>query len=95
MQMIVAVLILPSLLVMSHTPFYLWLRIGGAIFAGVAAIAWIVERLFDIQTPVDAIVNSLAQYCLSAAFVLVAMSLAVRYLPEKNVVESRDLEMSA
>lgn len=95
MQMIVVVLILPSPLVMSRTPFYLWLRIGGAIFAGVASIAWIVERLFNTQTPVDAIVNSFAQQGLSAASVLLAMSLAFGYLPEKNVIKSRDLDMSA
>jgi hypothetical protein len=32
--------ILPSLLLMSHTPFYRWLRIAGASFAVAASIAW-------------------------------------------------------
>jgi HupE / UreJ protein len=85
MQMIVVALILPSLLLMSSTPFYRWLRVGGAIFAGAASIAWIVERLFVIQTPVDTVVNSIAQHDLAAAFVLLAISLTFKYLPEKSV----------
>ncbi len=95
MQMIVVALILPSLLLMCRTPFYRWLRIGGAIFAGAASIAWIVERLFSIQTPADAMVNSVARHGLSAASVLLAMSLAFRHLPKKNIVESRNADMSA
>ena len=85
MQMIVVALILPSLLLMSRMQLYRWLRIGGAIFAGAASIAWIIERLFGIQTPVDAIVNSVAQHGLLAAFVLFAFSVASKYLPKSNV----------
>ena len=93
--MIVVALILPSLLLMSRTPFYRWLRIGGAVFAGAASIAWIIEQLFSIQTPADAMVNSVARHGLSAASVLLAMSLAFRYLPKKSIVESRNADMSA
>ena len=83
MQMIVVALILPSLLLLSRTPFFRWLRIGGVIFPGAASIAWIAERLINIQTSVDAIVNSVARHGVMAASVLLAVSLACRHLPAK------------
>jgi hypothetical protein len=83
MQMIVVTLILPSLLLMSRTPYYRWLRIGGATFAGAASIAWIAERLLNIRTSIDAIVNSIARHGICTAAVLLVVSLACRYLPAK------------
>jgi hypothetical protein len=81
MQMIVVAAILPSLMLMSRTRAYPVLRIGGAVFAGVASLGWIVERLFDIETPVDVIVNGFARHAFWIAVTLFVVSLVSRLVP--------------
>jgi|GEM_PF-788395 hypothetical protein len=80
MQMLVVAIILPSLMLMSRTRAYPKVRIGGAIFAGVASIGWIAERLLGVKTPVDPIVNAFARHALWGAAVLFLLSLGCRYL---------------
>jgi pimeloyl-ACP methyl ester carboxylesterase len=81
MQMIVVVVTLPSLMLMSRTRMYPVLRIGGAAFAGAASMGWIVERLFNVETPVDMIVNAFARNALWIAVTLFLFSLACRFPP--------------
>jgi hypothetical protein len=76
MQMLVVAAVLPSLMLMSRTRAYPILRIGGAAFAGAASVGWIVERLLDVQTPVDTIVNAFARHALLIAVNLFLVSLA-------------------
>jgi hypothetical protein len=45
MQLFVIIVTVPWLIVLSDKPIYTWVRITGAIFAIVAAIAWTVERI--------------------------------------------------
>jgi HupE / UreJ protein len=46
MQLAVVALTMPSLIVLSQYPkIYDFIRIGGAVFAGIAAIAWVFERI--------------------------------------------------
>jgi hypothetical protein len=78
MQMLVVAAILPSLMLMSRTREYPILRIGGAAFAGAASLGWMVERLLDVQTPVDMIVNAFARHALLIAINLFLISLACR-----------------
>jgi len=59
-QLIVIAATLPSLLLLSRTPAYRLLRIGGALFAGLAALGWIAERLLVLETPVDRVVGAVA-----------------------------------
>jgi hypothetical protein len=80
MQMLVVAAILPSLMLMSRTRAYTILRIGGAVFAGFASAGWMVERLFDVATPVDTIVNAFARHSLLIAVNLLVVSLASRLL---------------
>ncbi len=80
MQMLVVAAILPSLLLLSRTKGYSWVRIGGAVFAGMASSGWIAERLFDVQTPADTLVNAIARHALPAAVGLLLVSLACWYL---------------
>ncbi|PRY30410.1 HupE/UreJ protein [Spirosoma oryzae] len=47
MQLLVILLTMPWLMLLSRTPTYTYVRNGGALLAGVAAIAWIVERLTE------------------------------------------------
>jgi hypothetical protein len=78
-QMIVVAVILPSLMLMSRTRVYPILRIGGAVFAGAASVGWIVERLLDVETPVDMIVNAFARHASWIAVTLFLISLACRF----------------
>lgn len=55
MQMLVVAAMLPSLMLMSRTRVYSVLRMGGAVFGGLASAGWMAERLFDVATPVDLI----------------------------------------
>lgn len=84
MQLLVVALILPSLLLMSRTTTYSKLRVGGAIFAGVAASAWIAERVFGVQTPVDKVVNGVARTDIWGAAALFALSLGATYAPTRR-----------
>jgi HupE / UreJ protein len=85
MQMLVVAAILPSLMLMSRTRGYLILRMGGAVFAGLASAGWIAERLFDVPTPVDLIVNAFARHALLIAVNLLVVSLACRLLLTSRV----------
>ncbi len=81
MQMLVIALVLPSLLMLSRTRAYPALaypafRIGGAAFACVASAMWIAERLLNTQTPIDAVVNAIAQRGIFCAALLFVASLA-------------------
>ena len=62
MQLAVVVAILPSFLILSRSRFYRYFRIGGAAFAALAAVTWIVQRVFETANPVDAWISSLATH---------------------------------
>lgn len=61
MQLFVIALIMPWLLLLSVTKVYIPVRIIGSLFAISASIGWILDRAFSISTPVDTVVNALAQ----------------------------------
>lgn len=87
MQIIVILLFMPWLLVLSGTKSYTPVRITGAFFAIAASIGWILERAFAVSTPVDAIVNLLAQnagWLVCALAVLSAGSLVLKKVRKKQ-----------
>jgi len=45
MQLLVIGLTIPWLILLSRTPVYNTVRVGGSVLAGVAALAWVVERI--------------------------------------------------
>ena len=55
---------------------YSILRVRGALFAGFARAGWIAERLLDVPTPVNVLVNSVAHHAIWIGAVLFLMSLA-------------------
>jgi HupE / UreJ protein len=75
MQLIVVCTILPSLILLSRTRAYSFLRIGGAVFAGSASLGWIGDRLFDLHNSVDAVVAVVAHYAAWIAGALFSISL--------------------
>jgi hypothetical protein len=74
MQLIVVGAILPSLLILSRTGAYSVFRWVGAVIAGLAALGWMLERSIGISTPVDLVVNQVAQRGAWVAVVLLAIS---------------------
>lgn len=85
MQMIVVAFILPSLMLTSRTRAYRILRIGGAILAGAASVGWIVERLLDVETPVDMIVNDFARHAIWIAVALFLFGIACVFPPPSRI----------
>jgi hypothetical protein len=79
MQLVVVAAILPSLILIGRTRAYPIVRIGGAVFAATAAVGWLVERLSGMETPVDKIVNGVAQQALWIAVAGFLASLAYRF----------------
>ncbi len=75
MQLAVVAAVIPWLLLLSRTRFYPPVRIAGAAFAGIAALAWIGERAFAWPNPVEGVVTALAQHAgwLVGALALLAL----------------------
>jgi hypothetical protein len=60
MQLFVIALTVPWLILLSRTPAYSGLRITGALLAGVAALAWMTERLLLKANPLTVLVEKIA-----------------------------------
>ena len=75
MQLMVIAATMPSLLLLSRTHAYSIVRIGGALFAGFASVGWIAERLLDVHTPVDLVVNGVLHHAVWVAACLFLISL--------------------
>ncbi len=88
MQLIVVAVTLPSLVLMSRTRGYPFLRIGGALFAGFASVGWIAERLLNVHSSVDVVVNSVAHHAVWIAGALFLTSLCCWWL--RNVLEQQN-----
>jgi len=82
MQLIVVAAAMPSLVIMSRTRAHPVLRIGGALFAGVASVGWIIERLLGLLSSVDVVVNRAAHYAVWIAGALFLISLSCWGLPK-------------
>jgi HupE / UreJ protein len=76
MQMVVVAAILPSLVLMSRTRAYPFLRTFGAVGAGAASVGWIAERIWGVQSPVDVVANGLMHHAAWIAAGLFLMSAA-------------------
>jgi hypothetical protein len=76
MQMVVVAATMPSLLLMSRTRAYPFLRIGGALFAVFASMGWIAERLLGVRSPVDVVVGAAAHHAVWIAVGLFLISLS-------------------
>lgn len=76
MQMVVVAVTMPSLLLMSRTRAYPVLRIGGALFAGVASLGWIAERLVGMHSSVDVVAGAIAHHAVWIAGSLFVISLS-------------------
>ncbi|HSC37988.1 MAG TPA: HupE/UreJ family protein [Chitinophagaceae bacterium] len=76
MQLFVIALVVPWLILLSHTPAYAWLRITGAVLAGIAALAWVSERVSGQANRITGAIQYAAPY-----FPWVIVTLAVVSFP--------------
>jgi hypothetical protein len=96
MQMFVVAAVLPSLLLMSRTRAYPLFRIVGAMCAGLASLAWVVQRLFNIETPIDRVANAFARHAPAVAITLFIIALASRLLlASPQLEQSAEMERTA
>jgi hypothetical protein len=87
MQLIVVAATMPSLLLLSRARAYSLLRVGGACFAGLAAMGWIAERLLGLHNSFDVIVGGLAHRAgWIAAALLIASLICWFYSEAKRTV---------
>ncbi|MBH9536149.1 HupE/UreJ family protein [Novosphingopyxis sp. YJ-S2-01] len=61
-QLGVVLAFLPALMIFARTRHYDWLRLGGAAFAGFAAICWMIERIFATENPLAAFIDALLNH---------------------------------
>jgi hypothetical protein len=80
MQLMVVAAVMPSLVLMSRTRAYPFLRIGGALFAGLASVGWIAERLLGVHTSVDVLVDIIAHHAVWIAGTLFLISFGCWWL---------------
>jgi hypothetical protein len=55
-------------------------------------MGWMVERLFDVEAPVDMIVNAFARHVLSIAAALFLLSLIFRFPSTSSVRRAAQIE---
>ena len=84
MQLIVIVLIMPWFLLLGRTKVFTPIRIIGALFAMIASIGWTLDRAFGIKSPVDEIVNSLAENVLWLVGILALISIISNIISRKR-----------
>lgn len=77
MQLFIIALIIPWLVLLSHTSIYKWVRITGAILAAIAALAWVVERSSGKGNFITGFVERGAQYSLWIIVLLAFFSIIV------------------
>ena len=58
-QLAVVAAVVPPLLLAARVPSYRYVRTAGALFAGVAAIAWIAERAMNVENPIGRAIDTL------------------------------------
>jgi hypothetical protein len=95
MQLAVVAATLPSLILMNRTRAYPWLRVCGALFAGVASVGWIVERVLGAQSSVDVVVNKLAHHSVWIAGGLFLLSLVCWAFENAGPALSNDLPVTS
>jgi hypothetical protein len=78
MQLAVVAASFPWLLLLARTRLYAPLRRGGAVFAGVAALGWIVERALHLPNPVEDVVGAIAAHPLVLLASLAGIAVAAR-----------------
>jgi hypothetical protein len=92
-QMVVVAAAMPSLLMMSRTRVYPFLRIGGALVAGVASVGWIADRLLGVHSSVDVAVAAVAHHAVWTVGTLFLISLSCWRLQKTSTSAARSSKL--
>ena len=98
MQLFVVAASMPSLILLSRTGGYSVVRVGGALFAGLASAGWIAERLLGVHNSVDVVVDGVAQRALWIAgglFLISLLSWFLRDFGEKQSMATEPLSRTS
>jgi hypothetical protein len=87
MQLFIIAVIIPWIILLSHTTVYKWVRISGAILAAIAALAWVIERSSGKGNFITGFVERSAQYSLWLIVALAVFSIIV-YKSYRKVLSS-------
>jgi len=77
MQLFVIAIIVPWLILMSRTLVYPFFRTGAAILAGIAALAWMAERVFKQPNLITQVILKFTDYELWLVFAVAVFSITV------------------
>lgn len=80
MQIFVIAVTMPWLILISRTPHYSYIRIGGASFAIIASLNWLFERSFNTSTLVSSVVETLADYAVYLIGIFAVVSVIIHLL---------------
>lgn len=72
-QLLVVAAVMPALIMLARTRFYTAVRMAGAALAGTAALAWLAERLFQVENPIASAIDQGLGY---APWLLALLSVA-------------------
>ena len=86
MQILVVLCVMPSLILLSRTTVYKPFRWCGAIFAGVAACGWIIERVTGHSLAVDRAVDSLARHSSLSVSILFCASAVISWWQRRSTL---------
>lgn len=78
MQLFVIVLIMPWLLILSSDKIYTWVRIIGALIAGIAAMSWVCERYYEKPNFFSLVINCMATKAIWIVFGFVLFTLTYK-----------------
>jgi hypothetical protein len=88
MQLVVVVVIMPSLMLLSRTALYTPFRLAGALFAGLAACGWIIERVSGRSSRVDLVVGGLSKHSLTLAAGLLVVAIAANVFSRQKPISA-------
>jgi hypothetical protein len=83
MQLFVIILVMPWLLLLSPFKMYQWVRIAGASFAGIASIAWVMERYTERSNFISVQLQNGADYSIWLVFGLACFTIV--YVTMKRI----------
>lgn len=75
MQLFVIALTAPWLIILSLTPAHPWVRRGGAVLAGIAAVGWILNRVSGESNWVERAMNNAPEYAPAGILILAFIAL--------------------
>ncbi|WP_395064314.1 HupE/UreJ family protein [Flavobacterium sp.] len=89
MQLFVIVMIIPWFLILSTNKIYLYIRVIGALFASIAAIAWILERFLEKTNFVATFVQKIANQSLWIFFGLACFTMLYNYYCKRILTDKK------